>query len=537
MNRLDELRAQWLKASEKDRTNDAIKALVELEKLELSEPRWSQRLGESYRRANRTPEAVEAFARAFQRYFERGFLPRAIAMAKLVKSLDAARGDLLEASLAKAGPGVPPPPAFGRPVGAPVPAARAPIAPAAAAPPAKTVVKPPPLATGDGPKPPRQVTPPAAAAPPPPPPATRPAAPAAPPPAVVLPRPVEPPPLAVAPAPSLVPPSPPVRPAPLARAQDSKDDEIRFDDAPESSLEILLSDLSSASSITVDIDDEPPTLDAADLPPPSTTEEPELDAYATMATFRLFAALSRDALVALSNAAELIEFQPGAMIIVRDERAFALYAIVTGNARVHVTGSNAKFELREGDIFGEASLLDEGQRQADVRAESPLMTLRIEKRALDEVTKEYPEVEDALFDLLARRLVTNLMHTSPLFSAFEPAVRLELAQKFEVRRAPPGTVLAERGRRSDGLYVLLAGHVVAEAEKAAPARIARGSAFGHASLLGAAPADTTVRAVSEAVLLRMPAAAFSSLAALYPPALAHLAETAHEPIPVSRRAP
>jgi CRP-like cAMP-binding protein len=516
MDRLEELRAQWHKASEKDKQDDAVKALLELEKLEANEPRWSQRLGESYRRLGKTEDAVEAFARAFDRYFARGFLPRAIAMAKLVKSLDAARGDLLEASLPKGGPGVPPPLPFGRTVGTPPPRP-VPVVPT----PAKNVVKPPPLPAGAGPKPPRA-------------PAAAPTRPTAPPP-----LPAEPLPLVSLKAPSVKPPPlppPPVRPAILMPADDSMVDEIRFSDAPDSSIEILLVDFNNASAIArieADDDDAPPTRPLE----PGMREEPALDAYATMATFRLFASLSRDALVALSNAAELVEFVPGAMIIVRDERAFALYAIVSGRARVTVTGANAEFHLDEGDIFGEASLLDEGQRQADVRAETPLMTLRIEKRALDEVIREYPEVEGALFDLLARRLITNLMHTSPLFNVFEPQVRLELAQKFEVRRAPAGTVIAERGRRSDGLYVLLAGNVQAESGSAGtpPTRIARGTAFGHSSLLGSSPADTTVRAASEAVLLRMPATGFGALAALYPPALAHLAETANEPLPMSRR--
>jgi CRP-like cAMP-binding protein len=497
MDRLADLRAQWHRASEKDKPHDMIKALVELEKLEAQEPRWSQRLGESYRRVGQTREAVDAFARAFQRYFERGFLPRAIAMAKLVKTLDTARGDLLEASLPKGGPGVPPPLPFGRPVGTAPPLARgAPLPPRAPAP----AVAPPPL-------------------------------PAEPLPLVSLKQPsVKPPPL----------PAPPVKPAPLTRADDSMSDEVRFVDAPDSSIEVLLVDFNTADSAIVvggpGDDDGPPTRQLVEQPPAS-RDELKLDTYATMATFRLFASLSRDALVALSNAAELVEFVPGAMIIVRDERAFALYAIVSGTARVIVTGANTEIHLNEGDIFGESSLLDEGQRQADVRAETPLMTLRIEKRALDEVTKEHPDVEAALFDLLARRLITNLMHTSPLFNAFEPAVRLELAQKFEVRRASAGTVIAERGRRSDGLYVLLAGVVMGEPDGEAPKRIARGAAFGHASLLGSGTADATVRAATEAILLRMPAAGFGALAALYPPALAHLAETANEPLPMSRRDP
>jgi CRP-like cAMP-binding protein len=538
MDRLEELRAAWQKASAKDNAQDAVKVLVELEKLEPHEPRWSQRLGEAYRRTEQTKEAVEAFARAFQRYFDRGFLPRAIAMAKLVKSLDAARGDLLEASLPKGGPGVPPPLPFGRPVGKPppLPARAAPTgpstssseregaAPAGAKP--KAVVRPPPLPAGDGPKPARS--------------SSREM------PAPQIPAP-EPPPLPAEPLPlvsvkrSRPPPLPtrPVKPVPLKRAENSQVDEVRFEDAPDSSIEVLLVDFIRAeNAVKVDTpeydDDGPPTVDV----PAQTgmpTDELELDTFGTMATMRLFAPLTGDALVALADAAELVEFVPGAMIIVRDERAFALYAIVSGMARVTVAGGGDEIRLQEGDIFGEGSLLDEGKRQADVRAETPLMTLRIEKRALDELTKAHPEVEDALFDLLARRLITNLMQTSPLFAPFEPDVRLELAQKFEVRRAPVGTVIAERGRRSDGLYVLLAGNVMAEPDGAAPTRIARGTAFGHASLLGAGTADVTIRAASEAVLLRMPAAGFASLAALYPPALAHLAETANEPLPMSRR--
>src|SRR6185295_16581333 len=91
-----------------------------------------------------------------------------------------------------------------------------------------------------------------------------------------------------------------------------------------------------------------------------------------------------------------------------------------------------------GDVFGEACLLDEGQRQADVRAETALMALRIGKSGLDEITQKHTEIGDALFQLLARRLVTNLMHTSPMFTVFEPAVRLELGQLFEIRRADAG---------------------------------------------------------------------------------------------------
>jgi CRP-like cAMP-binding protein len=447
--RIEELRSQWDRAVERDRPSDAVVALTALEKLD-EEPRWSQRLGEALRRLGKTKDAEEAFVRAAERYASKGFGAHAIAMAKLVTSLNPARTDL--------------------------------------------------LARLEPPKP--QAAPPRAA-----------------------------PPVAA-------------RPVPLTIAEDSRRDEIRFMDLDgPSSLDILLEDVDVESRIdSVDIiaiedeDDADVTRERPALAPVSdhlpVPAEPSIDRLGAMAAFRLFAGLSREALLELADAAELVELVPGAMMMMRDEPAFALYALIDGTARVTVRGS-PEIRVGEGDVVGEACLLDEGQRQADVRAETRLLALRIEKAKLDEVVQHHEALGDALFQLLARRLLMNLMHASPLFTTFTPKVRLELAQLFEVRRAHPGTVLAERGKRSDGLYVLLAGNVTATGPDGKETRVARGSAFGHASLVGAVSADTTVCAATDAVVLRLPASKFSALAASYGPALAILAETAEEPLRAS----
>ena len=455
MATIEQLHDAWERAIERERHADAVRACLELEALDPKEPLWSHRAGESYRRLGKMKEAEDAFVRATDRYAAKGFVPRAIAMAKLVVALNPKRTDVLE----RVSP--PKPKVEGGPDSEP-PTIDAP-APGLAA-----------QRKGPPPLPPRPV--------------------------VIA----------------------------LAPAKDAADDEIRFEDSQVSSIPLSLKDVSTITELTeADLMDDAslPPVPIASLPVPS---EPSFDYTSAMASFRLFMHLSRDALIALSRATELVEFVPEAHVIVKDEPAFALFLIVHGEARVEVRGS-PPIILHEGDVFGESCLLDEGERQANVRAETTLMTLRITKKKLDALAKEFPEIGDSLFELLARRLVTNLMYASPLFTVFEPKLRLELAQMFEVRRAGPGLVLAEKGRKSDGLYVLLAGHV-----EGGGVRIARGTAFGHASLMGGAPSDVTITATSEAVLLRLPAQKFSSLAALYPPALAYLADTAGEPLPPSR---
>jgi CRP-like cAMP-binding protein len=441
--RIEELRTQWDDAVERDRPADAVAALRELEGLEVDEPRWSQRLGEALRRLGKTRDAEEAFARAAERYAQKGFLPHAIAMAKVVATLNPKHTDLLARLQPKAAAA--PPPAGKKPAPAPAVVAE-----------------------------------------------------------------VEPPPL-------------PARPIPLQRAKDSSHDEVRFTnvDGPPS-LDLMLQDVDIIEVVTIDVVSQR-------LPEP---REPSIDRLGAMATFRLFAGLSREALLDLADAADLVEFIPQALVMVRNEPAFALYAIIDGTVRVTVRGS-PEIRLTEGDVVGEGCLLDEGERQADVRAETQVMALRIEKKKLDEVTEKHSAVGDALFQLLARRLVMNLMHASPLFTSFSPQIRLELAQMFEIRRADAGMVLAEQGKRSDGLYVLLSGNVTARGKDGVETRVARGSTFGHASLVGAVAADTTVRTTTEAVLLRLPSAKFAALAATYPPVLALLSESAGEPLRAS----
>ena len=143
----------------------------------------------------------------------------------------------------------------------------------------------------------------------------------------------------------------------------------------------------------------------------------------------------------------------------------------------------------------------------------------------------HPELNDVLLNLLTGRLIANLVQTSPLFVDFDLEHRRKLAHMFEVRRAMPGTVLQEQGKRSDGLYVLLMGELDME-EGGLVASLRPGSVFGHGSLLTRSPADRTIRASSEALVLRMPAARFAHFAAEFPPALDHLAELAARPAPM-----
>lgn len=288
----------------------------------------------------------------------------------------------------------------------------------------------------------------------------------------------------------------------LSRAHDETESEVRFNelDAGDDVIELDLSELE--------------ILEGPELQRPA-------DHLALMPGFPLFAELPTDELRTLALGAELVELPPGARVITRGEPADALYCIVDGSVSVSVPGIPDAPILGEGDVFGESCLLDGAIRQADVDVTSSLTALRVPRAVLDAVVQRAPELDDVLFELLARRVLVNFLATAPLFTVFAPADRRILARSFQLRRAGAGVALLVEGKRSDGLYALVQGEVDVDGVPRGP-----GTILGVHAFLSNGPAEHGAVTRNECVLLRLPASKLTAFVAEYPPALAHLAELA-----------
>ncbi len=89
------LRAEASEATSSGKYKRALAAYLELERLEPRDAQWSKRAAETYRRLGKDRDAVEAYARAAERYAQGGFLVQAIAVCKLILQIDPANDDAL----------------------------------------------------------------------------------------------------------------------------------------------------------------------------------------------------------------------------------------------------------------------------------------------------------------------------------------------------------------------------------------------------------------------------------------------------------
>ncbi|HEX8823936.1 MAG TPA: cyclic nucleotide-binding domain-containing protein [Archangium sp.] len=123
----------------------------------------------------------------------------------------------------------------------------------------------------------------------------------------------------------------------------------------------------------------------------------------------VFTALSPEQRQALSNIFEMRTVAAGHVIIEQGQKGDGLYLLLQGQVTPvfrHPDGKQTAFtSLREGDVFGEISLLLGQPATATVRAETSVHMLRLARDAFEQYLASQPRVRAALMRLGTERLL------------------------------------------------------------------------------------------------------------------------------------
>jgi CRP/FNR family transcriptional regulator len=121
----------------------------------------------------------------------------------------------------------------------------------------------------------------------------------------------------------------------------------------------------------------------------------------------LFAGLPQAHLRHVADLAEQIRYTPGRMIVRAGAPGVAFYVIVEGKAKVlkgRIATAKGTWTLGPGDFFGEMALLDGRPRSASVVAETPLVTIRIERAPFRKLLRDHPDIALKLLEAMATRM-------------------------------------------------------------------------------------------------------------------------------------
>ena len=123
----------------------------------------------------------------------------------------------------------------------------------------------------------------------------------------------------------------------------------------------------------------------------------------------IFMSMNDDELSLLSESCKRIHFKDGEMIIKQNEPGSSLYIVADGVVSVQLDVENGHrkivSKLGVGDFFGEMSLMTGEPRTANIIAESPTVTINVEKEIIKKLFANNTHFFDTVSDILAKRKI------------------------------------------------------------------------------------------------------------------------------------
>lgn len=130
-----------------------------------------------------------------------------------------------------------------------------------------------------------------------------------------------------------------------------------------------------------------------------------MDIEQLLASVSLFRKLDRRDIRSLARLVKEQSYPPGKLIVIEGQPGLGLYVIAEGSADV-VQGGRVLRTLKDGDFFGEMSLIDDMPRTADVRAATQVRCLTLAKWEFLGELESHPKMALPLLPMLSRRVRT-----------------------------------------------------------------------------------------------------------------------------------
>jgi CRP-like cAMP-binding protein len=170
----------------------------------------------------------------------------------------------------------------------------------------------------------------------------------------------------------------------------------------------------------------------------------------------LFRDMAPEDLDSLAGLLKQREYKKDGTILQRDDRGDALFVIAQGAVKVVLYGENGReiilSTLKDGDFFGEMSLLDGAPRSASVISQEPSKILVLERLDFMEQVKQNPKIGLKVMEEMSRRLreADEKIGTLALLDVYGRLARLLMQMaKMEGQKGDEGVTILKRPTHQD----------------------------------------------------------------------------------------
>ncbi len=221
----------------------------------------------------------------------------------------------------------------------------------------------------------------------------------------------------------------------------------------------------------------------------------------------LFGELDEESFVETVKQLHYKRVNAGAKLLVEGEQGDTLLIVASGEVDVDKGGTKLA-TLGPGTVLGEMALITGAPRSATVTTTKEVEYFELSRADVQTLAGSKPKIAEELVEYCRKRMVANLLRSSPLFKRFDDKTRFKLLTDFQRQGFAPGAKIIAQGDTGKGLYVLATGEVEVSVDKdgenVVVANLGPGEVFGEISLLKDQATTATVTARGRVGALFLP---------------------------------
>lgn len=230
----------------------------------------------------------------------------------------------------------------------------------------------------------------------------------------------------------------------------------------------------------------------------------------------LFAELKEEDLTELCKHIKLRRFMKNSPIVRQGDAGDNFYTIVSGKAKIVVTGNNGVEKtlgtLSTGDSFGETALIEKGPRTASIVTLSQTAVFEISREGFEKFLASNNENREKITGKIR---LGKMLLASSVFSFMSQKQISYLIKNLKPEKIKAGTVVFKQGDEGNKFYLIQEGNIHLErfdnSLKTLDIILKPGNFFGEMALVKNIPRTATAEAVSDSLLFTLDKESFCNV--------------------------
>lgn len=230
----------------------------------------------------------------------------------------------------------------------------------------------------------------------------------------------------------------------------------------------------------------------------------------------LFAELKEEDLTELCRHIKLRRFMKNSPIVRQGDAGDNFYTIVSGKAKIVVTGNNGAEKilgtLSTGDSFGETALIEKGPRTASIITLTQTAVFEISREGFEKFLASNTENREKITGKIR---LGKMLLASSVFSFMSQKQISYLIKNLKPEKIKAGTVVFKQGDEGNKFYLIQEGNIHLErfdnSLKTLDIVLKPGNFFGEMALVKNIPRTATAEAVSDSLLFTLDKESFCNV--------------------------